>query len=160
MLRAECEMNVQLRERLRHSADLLFKVCGSSSPQMCVFSSAARGTRSRRRRDMAIIYPLSSGPAMLSEKPQTLKSRSVLLAHCSRSTCVSPYSKACVGARLPSPAVRKCSPHTAQPARSASLRSLRRLRARWPRWKSLHRQSIFQIRLPAACGPACRRPGG
>ena len=45
---------------------------------MCVFSSAPRRTRSRRRQDTAIIYPLSSRRAVLSEKLLTLKSRSAL----------------------------------------------------------------------------------
>ena len=57
---------------------VVFRPCASFGSQMCVFSSAARRTRSRRRQEMAIIYPLSSRRAMLSEKPQTLKSRSAL----------------------------------------------------------------------------------
>ena len=47
-----------------------------------------------------------------------------------------------------------------QTARSPSFRSLRRLRGRWSRWRSLHRRSDFQIRLRAACGLACLRSGG
>jgi hypothetical protein len=42
---------------------------------MCVFSSAAGRARSRLRQDMAIICPLSSRRAMLSEKPQNFESR-------------------------------------------------------------------------------------
>ena len=53
----------------------LIDISLESSFQMCAYSSAARRTRSRHRRDMAIIYPLSSRRAMPSEKPQTLKSR-------------------------------------------------------------------------------------